>query len=195
MVWRGNCSRAGARHGSATPRIKTSSRAPSAAGAARARSLRVNRPRFFDAAPRIGVVYDLFGNAKTALKFSVSKYSTQLSALSVLGFNPISSTGDTRTWLDCNLVPGTSTCSSTILPTNGDNIAQDNEIGPSNNPLFGSAVAAVPDPNLKREYAWDWSASAQHEVAPGVSVLVGWYTTRSYNAQATINSAVTLSSY
>ncbi|PYR16066.1 MAG: hypothetical protein DMF94_29570 [Acidobacteria bacterium] len=152
-------------------------------------------PRFFDAAPRIGVVYDLFGNAKTALKFSVSKYSTQLSALSVLGFNPISSTGDTRTWLDCNLVPGTSTCSSTILPTNGDNIAQDNEIGPSNNPLFGSAVAAVPDPNLKREYTWDWSASAQHELAPGVSVLVGWYTTRSYNTQATINSAVTLSSY
>jgi hypothetical protein len=152
-------------------------------------------PRFFDAAPRIGVVYDLFGNAKTALKFSVSKYSTQLSALSVLGFNPISSTGDTRTWLDCNLVPGTSTCASTILPTNGDNIAQDNEIGPSNNPLFGSAVAAVPDPNLKREYAWDWAASVQHELAPGISVLVGWYTTRSYNAQATINSAVTLSSY
>ena len=113
----------------------------------------------------------------------------------MLGFNPISSTGDTRTWLDCNLVPGTSTCSSTILPTNGDNIAQDNEIGPSNNPLFGSAVAAVPDPNLKREYTWDWSASAQHEIAPGVSVLVGWYTTRSYNTQATINSAVTLSSY
>lgn len=152
-------------------------------------------PRFFTANPRIGVVYDLFGTAKTALKFSVNKYATQLSALSVLGFNPISSTGDTRTWLDCNLVPGTSTCSPTILATNGDNIAQDNEIGPSNNPLFGSAVAAGTDPNLKREYAWDWSASVQHEVAPGVSALVGWYFTRSYDAQTTINTAVSLSSF
>ncbi len=150
--------------------------------------------RFFNVDPRIGVVYDLFGNAKTALKFSVNKYATQLSALSLLGYNPISSTGDRRTWLDCNLVPGTSTCSPTPLATNGDDIAQDNEIGPSNNPLFGSAVAATPDPDLRREYSWDWAASVQHELAPGISVLAGFYFTRSYDAQATLNKALSLSS-
>jgi carboxypeptidase family protein len=151
--------------------------------------------RFFNVDPRISVVYDLFGDAKTALKFSASKYATQLSALSLLGYNPISSTGDRRTWLDCNLVPGTSQCSSTVLPTNGDGIAQDNEIGPSNNPLFGSSVAATPSPNLAREYSWDYSASVQRELLPGVSVLGGWYYTRSYDAQATLNTAVSLSSY
>jgi len=150
--------------------------------------------RFFNVDPRIGVVYDLFGNAKTALKFSVNKYATQLSALSLLGYNPISSTGDRRTWLDCNLVPGTSTCSPTPLATNGDDIAQDNEIGPSNNPLFGSAVAATPDPDLRREYTWDWAASIQHELVPGISVLAGFYFTRSYDAQATLNKALSLSS-
>ena len=150
--------------------------------------------RFFNVDPRIGVVYDLFGNAKTALKFSVNKYATQLSALSLLGYNPISSTGDRRTWLDCNLVPGTSTCSPTPFATNGDDIAQDNEIGPSNNPLFGSAVAATPDPDLRREYTWDWAASVQHELAPGISVLAGFYFTRSYDAQATLNKALSLSS-
>jgi hypothetical protein len=151
-------------------------------------------PRFVDANPRIGVVYDLFGNAKTALKFSVNKYATQLSALSVLGYNPISSTGDRRTWLDCSLIPGTSTCSPTRLATDGDGIAQDNEIGPSNNPLFGSSVAATPDPNLRREYSWDWAASVQHELAPGISFLAGFYFTRSYDAQVTLNKALNLSS-
>jgi hypothetical protein len=151
--------------------------------------------RFNNFEPRLGVVYDLFGDAKTALKFSASKYLTQYSAINFLGFNPISSTGDTRTWLDCDLVPGTSLCSGRVLPTNLDGIAQDNEIGPSNNPLFGTAVAATPDPNLKREYTWDYAASVQRELFPGVSVMGGWYYTRSYDAQVTINNAVSFASY
>jgi hypothetical protein len=151
--------------------------------------------RFYTLNPRLGIIYDLFGNAQTALKFSASRYATQLSALSMLGYNPISSTGDTRTWLDCDLIPRTSTCSGANLPTNGDGVVQDNEIGPSNNPLFGTAVAATPDPNLKREYTWDYSASIQHQLLPGVSVLGSWYFTRSYNAQVTLNQAVDPSSY
>jgi hypothetical protein len=35
-------------------------------------------------------------------------------------------------YFDCDLAPGTTTCSTRVLPTNRDNIAQDNEIGPSN---------------------------------------------------------------
>ena len=140
-------------------------------------------------------MYDLFGNAKTALKFSASKYATQLSAISMLGYNTVSGTGDRRTWLDCDFVPGTSTCSGRALPTSNDGIAQDNEIGPSNNPIFGSSVAATPDPNLAREYSWDYTASVQHQIAPGVSLLAGWYFTRTYSAQATLNAAVNFASY
>src|SRR5262249_51722672 len=143
----------------------------------------------------MSVIYDLFGNAQTALKFSANRYATQLSALSVLGFNPISSTGDTRTWLDCDLIPKTSTCSGVKLATNGDGIVQDNEIGPSNNPLFGTSVASTPAPDLRREETWDYSASVQHQLVPGVSVLAGWYYTRSYDAQVTLNQAVSPASF
>jgi carboxypeptidase family protein len=162
-----------------------------------ARSVSESHPlnRFFNVDPRLSAVYDLFGNAKTALKVSASKYVTQLSALSMLGYNPISSSGDTRTWLDCALIPRTSTCAPGSSPGNGDDIAEDGEIGPSNNPLFGSAVAATAYADLAREYSWDYSASIQHELIPRVSVLGGWYFTRTYDAQATLNTAVNFASY
>src|SRR5205085_11664888 len=36
-----------------------------------------NRPVWFDIAPRLGAAYDIFGNAKTAVRFSASKYMNQ----------------------------------------------------------------------------------------------------------------------
>ena len=37
---------------------------------------------------------------------------------------------ENRNWSDCDFLAGTSTCSTAVLSTNGDGIAQDNEIGP-----------------------------------------------------------------
>ena len=53
--------------------------------------------------PRFGVTYDLFGNAKTALKFSVNKY--QLSApptASPPAYNPMRLQSATVNWTDLN---------------------------------------------------------------------------------------------
>ena len=94
---------------------------------------------FFDVSPRVSAVYDLFGNAKTALKFSVNKYLTPLSVFVFNPFAPNSVTPDTRIWFDTDMNPGTATPSGRVLPTNGDNIAQDNEIGPRQNNRFGLA--------------------------------------------------------
>ena len=133
-------------------------------------------PTFKDWAPRFNVVYDLFGNAKWAVKGSAGKYISTTGASQVALYNPIGIGSDTRNWFDCDLV-GSSTCSGLVLATNGDNIAQDNEIAPSTNPRFGRAADLRADPNLTREYSWDYSLGVQHEIVPRVSIAVSWYHT------------------
>jgi hypothetical protein len=119
-----------------------------------------NLPNWNDIAPRFGIAYDLFGNAKTALRASVGKY---VQAFSTVGFaqvyNPMFEATDTRTWRDLN----------------GDDIAEDNEIGPSQNSQFGIAVTRRPDPNIKRPYSMEYSASVQRELKRGISATLGYF--------------------
>ena len=152
-------------------------------------------PTFRDVTPRLGAVYDLFGNARTAIKVSAGKYVSSLGATQVSLYNPISTTSDIRNWFDVDLVPGTSTPSGRILPTNRDNIAQENEIGPSNISNFGRQPDRRADPDLKREYNWDYSVSLQQELVPGISLTGAWYHTRFYNLQSFRNVLLNVSDY
>jgi hypothetical protein len=146
---------------------------------------------FTDVLPRFSAVYDLFGNAKTALKFSAGRYVGVLGGAIIddladptRGYNPIGRVPDVRNWFDCDLTPGTSTCSGRALPTNGDDIAQDNEIAPSTNPLFGRRAAQRASPDLTRESSWDYSASLQQELVRGLSLSAVWYHVREGNLWA-----------
>ena len=56
-------------------------------------------------------------------------------------FNPVALAFENRTWTDTDR-------SGLNLPTNGDGIAQDNEIGPSGNPNFGKITNRTLDPEL-----------------------------------------------
>ncbi len=60
-----------------------------------------NLPNWRDVAPRLGAVYDLFGDGKTAIKGHVGKY---MQAFSTVGFaavyNPMVIPTDRRTWAD-----------------------------------------------------------------------------------------------
>jgi hypothetical protein len=153
-------------------------------------------PTFNDVNPRLSAVYDLFGNARTALKVSASRYVAQYGAgVHVSQFNPISTASDVRNWFDCALVPGTSTCSGSVLSTNRDDIAQDNEIGPSNIRNFGTSPARRADPDLKREFNWDYSLSVQHELAPRIALIGAWYHTRFGNLQGLRNVLVDVADY
>ena len=125
-------------------------------------------------APRLGVAYDLFGNGRTALKMSYGKYMTPDASTFANLFNPIATFTDTRTWTD----------------TNGDDIAQDTEIGPSNNPNFGKITSRTLDPDFTREYNIQYSAGVQHELRSGVAVNFNWYRRGLYNTQYTRNRAV-----
>jgi hypothetical protein len=109
-----------------------------------------------DWSPRVGAAYDLFGNGKTALKANVGKYVQLEQSETALRYNPLVSTTDSRTWRD----------------TNGDDIAQESEIGPSTNATFGVRRNVNPDPELKRPYTWLSSVGVQRELWSGASLSV-----------------------
>jgi hypothetical protein len=142
-----------------------------------------NLPNWFDIAPRLGVVYDLNGDAKTALKFSVNRYNLNDTTDYAARYDPLRLQSDTRNWRDCDFVPGTSNCSTVVLPTNGDDVAQVNEIGPSNNLLFGAAPARRPDPDIRRQYTIDYSVGVDRQLLEFLSVSAAWYRRSWYNLE------------
>ena len=151
---------AGVRFESFNARIKTQLSNPGRFVPARTAPEQPNLPNWNDIAPRVGASYDLFGDSRTAIKGSFGRYM----AGQALGFpqryNSLQLQSDTRTWRD----------------TNGDNVAQDNEIGPSLTANFGGLVAPNrPDPNLQREYDYETTAQIQHQVMNGLSVNGGFF--------------------
>ena len=58
-------------------------------------------PDFKALVPRVSAVYDLFGDGKTALKFSANRYDQPITLQNVLRLNPLGATSDTRTWTVC----------------------------------------------------------------------------------------------
>ena len=133
--------------------------------------------------PRLGIAYDLFGDGKTALKANFGKYMTPDVSTFANLFNPIATFTDTRTWTDADLA-------GRALPTNGDNIAQDNEIGPSNNPNFGKITNRALDPNFSRDYSLQYGAAVQHQLWPGTAISFNWFRRQIFNTAYTRNRAV-----
>ena len=136
-------------------------------------------------APRLGLVYNLFGNGKTALRASFGKFNIPQDTGNLDNFNLMALTTDTRIWRDCPY-PQT-TCAKG--GTNGDDIAQESELGPSQNPSFGKITSRTLDPHFKREYNLQYKLSVQHAVRPGMSVGFDWFRTTNYNTTVTIDRA------
>ena len=152
-------------------------------------------PNWKNFAPRLGVVYDLTGDAKTALKASVNKYNRNFTTDFANRYNPLALQSDTRNWSDCDVLAGTSTCSTRVLATNKDGIAQDNEIGPSNNLNFGLAPARHADAAIKRPYDIEYSLSLVRQLVTGVAVTAAWYRRDTYNLEQQLNTLVTVADY
>lgn len=123
---------------------------------------------FTDVLPRFSVVWDVFGNARTALKLSAGRYAGALGIFALRPYSPLRQSGEYRSWFDRDL-------GGRDLATNGDDIAQDNEIVPSSDPQFGLRGARRADPNLRRQDSWDFSFGIQQELAAGVSLNLAHY--------------------
>ena len=139
---------------------------------------------FTDVLPRFSVVYDLSGDARTALKFSAGRYVGTLGAVPLERYNPMTTANEVRSWVDRDL-------GGADLSTNGDRIAQDNEIPASPNPNFGTRATITASDDLNREDSWDYSVGLQQELLPGVSLTAAWYHTREGNLWATKDIGIT----
>jgi hypothetical protein len=147
---------------------------------------RIENLKWKDITPKMGATYDLFGNGRTALKFTLNKYLEGMGTTGAGGVpnvsnspNPISrlNVQTTRPWTD-----------------NGDFIPQCNlqdygvngECGALVNAgIFGTIVPGTTyDPDLmqgwnRRFNNWELTGSVQHELIPRVSLNVQyarrWY--------------------
>ena len=151
-----------------------------------------NLPNWSDPAPRVSAVYDLFGNAKTALNYSLNRYNQARTTGIASLYNPLASATASLTWRDLN----------------GDNIAQggvsylpdgtrvlctsgvgDCELSGTISPTFGTASLNSYG-NYPRTWNMEQGIEIQHELMPRVSLTASWFTGSFHNLTTTINRSL-----
>ena len=152
-----------------------------------------------DISPRFGFAYDLFGKGKTAVRASLGRYPTPENSFGIYGNlqNPITRfAGQTnRAWnnFEGDFIPH---CDLMNPSANGTLVNGVSECGPWSNQSFGKLTPATTyDSKVLngwniREYTWDLNAGLQQELAPRVSVTVGYVRRVWGNFTVTHNRAV-----
>jgi len=149
-------------------------------------------------APRFGVTYDLFGNAKTALKFSANKYMLSATDGVAADYNPMRLQTQNVDWRDLNgddIAQGERGCvyltagcelNFAQLPANFGVITPGCQVvySPGSIPCGTDQV----DPDIKRSYNVQYSGGIQHELLPRVSVGANWFHTIFYNPYLKVNT-------
>ena len=162
-------------------------------------------PIWKDFSPRFGVIYDVFGNAKTAVKFAANKYQLQLTDTYTNGYNPIRLQSATLNWTDLNrddVAQGSLGC---IYQTPGceinfsqlpNNFAA---VTPGCSALYSPGAIPCGTTQLaadrKRDYSWQYNIGVQHELMPRVSVSANWFRTNLRNLGLTYNVLQSFSDY
>jgi hypothetical protein len=147
-----------------------------------------NVPNWKDLNPRLGIVYDLFGDGKTAIKATLNRYVAQSATAFAALNNPINTSinSSTQNWNDANgdFIPQASELSGAQSP------------GPVGSPLatsvFDSAVSS--GWNVRRNN-WEVSAGVQHELLPRVGTELSYFRRAQGHFSATHNLAVTQSDF
>jgi Carboxypeptidase regulatory-like domain len=141
-------------------------------------------PNWKDFDPRFGVSYDLFGNGRTALKYSIGRYvaKTNVDVAVLLNPNTTAVNTATRSWRDDLYGPGDPRYNNYYPDCNLGNFDANGECGAISDQNFGKqnpkAVRwsdAVRSGWGVRDHNWDMSAEVQHELTRGLSVNGGYY--------------------
>ncbi len=130
-------------------------------------------PTWSDFSPRTSVVWDIFGNGKTAIRGGVNRFMTAMTTGFAALYSPTALTTQALAWNDLN----------------GDDIAQ-GERGctfgtagcemnfgqlPAN---FGIRALATPDPDIQRPGQWSFNLGATQELFNRVTLTAEWYHNR-----------------
>ena len=145
-------------------------------------------------APRLGLVYDLFGNHKTALKAGLGKYNSPLATGVLNNFNPMFTASQTVPWVNAPTTACQTTGAAPGCIPSGSGFG-DGNIGANTNPRFGLINNIDLDPNFHREYQWQYHLGIQHELFRGVTINFGWNRMSNYQQVLVLNSAVPFSAY
>ena len=149
-----------------------------------------NLPNWHDWAPRFSAVLDVFGNGKTALKYSVNRYNQIRTTGIAANYNPLLSQTATLPWRD----------------TNGNDIAE-GERGCTGYPRVGceidfttlSSNFGIAALNEFGDYPRTWNLEnafeLQQEVLPGLSLSTAFFHGGFRNLTTTINQNWSLADY
>lgn len=127
-------------------------------------------PKWSNFAPRFGLVYDVFGNGKTALKYSLNRYNLARTTGLAQIYNPLASATATLAWTDVNrddIAQGELGCVY-LTPGCEINMAQ----LPAN---FGLRATDFYDPDTARTWNLENAIELQQEILPGVSLGASWF--------------------
>ncbi len=158
-------------------------------------------PKWTDWAPRFQAVVDVFGNSKTAIKYSANRYNAAQTTSIAASFNPLATKSQRVDWTDLNgdgipqggrvwNAAGTSYVDC-VYRSAGCELNLQGQL-PAN---FGLLSDAGVYGGFPRQYSVEHGIEVQHEVIPRLSVTGSYYYGDFRNLTTTLNSAVTPADY
>ncbi len=120
---------------------------------------KIEPPDFLTLNPRVAVIWDIFGDGRTALKLSVNRYDLGLGRPYTNRVNPVRLTSDELDWADLN----------------GDLDPQLNEIDFASGSGFSAGTANRYDPDIKRPWSLEISSELEHEFPGGIRVAIAYF--------------------
>jgi outer membrane receptor protein involved in Fe transport len=128
---------------------------------------------FKNAAPRLGLTFDVSGHRKTVLKVTFGRYYNQVYTSEFDAAVPFAFGSKVYTWTD----------------RNGDLVWQPGEEGVLISDSTVPAIGRI-DPNVGQSYVQSGTFGVEHELAPDVSIGATVILKREYDLAETINAAL-----
>ena len=154
-------------------------------------------PNWRDWAPRFQSIFDVFGNAKTALRFSINRYNESETVQTATSLDPRTRVTSVRNWTDLNrddIAQGQRTFNPDGTYTDCVYLTPGCEInlsGTPTQPALSATFGGLGDPGVyngaPRVYRIEEGIELQHELLPRLSLTGAYYHGELKNRTKTVN--------